>query len=74
MPVERQVVIIYAATKRYLLDVPVDRILDFEKELFEFVDAQYPEIFTKIREEKKLTDELTQMLDEAITQYKSQRA
>ena len=74
MPVERQVVIIYAATKRYLLDVPVDQILDFEKELFEFVDAQYPEIFTKIREEKKLTDELSQMLDEAITQYKSQRA
>ncbi len=74
MPVERQVVIIYAATKRYLLDVPVDQILDFEKELFEFVDAQYPEVFTKIREEKKLTDELSQMLDEAITQYKSQRA
>ena len=74
MPVERQVVIIYAATKRYLLDVPVDQILDFEKELFEFVDAQYPEIFMKIREEKKLTDELSQMLDEAITQYKSQRA
>ena len=74
MPVERQVVIIYAATKRYLLDVPVDQILDFEKELFEFVDAQYPEIFTKIREEKKLTDELSQMLDEAITKYKSQRA
>ena len=74
MPVERQGVIIYAATKRYLLDVPVDQILDFEKELFEFVDAQYPEIFTKIREEKKLTDELSQMLDEAITQYKSQRA
>ncbi len=74
MPVERQVVIIYAATKRYLLDVSVDQILDFEKELFEFVDAQYPEIFTKIREEKKLTDELSQMLDEAITQYKSQRA
>ena len=74
MPVERQVVIIYAATKRYLLDVPVDQILDFEKELFEFVDAQYPEIFTRIREEKKLTDELSQMLDEAITQYKSQRA
>ena len=74
MPVERQVVIIYAATKRYLLDVPIDQILDFEKELFEFVDAQYPEIFTKIREEKKLTDELSQMLDEAITQYKSKRA
>ena len=73
MPVEKQVVIIYAATKRYLLDVPVDEILDFEKGLFEFVDTQYPEIFSKIREGKKLTEELEKMLDEAITAYKSQR-
>lgn len=73
MPVEKQVVIIYAATKRYLLDVPVDEILDFEKGLFEFVDTQYPEIFSQIRENKKLTEELEQMLDEAITAYKSQR-
>ena len=49
MAVEKQVVIIYAATKRYLIDVPVDEILDFEKGLFEFVDTQYPEIFSQIR-------------------------
>ena len=73
MPVEKQVVIIYAATKRYLLDVPVDEILDFEKGLFEFVDTQYPEIFSQIREVKKLTDEIEKMLDEAITAYKNQR-
>ncbi len=73
MPVEKQVVIIYAATKRYLLDVPVNEILDFEAGLFEFVDTQYPEIFTQIRENKKLTEELEKMLDEAITAYKSQR-
>ena len=73
MPVEQQVVIIYAATKRYLLDVPVEEILDFEKGLFEFVDTQYPEIFKKIREQKKLTDEIESQLDEAITAYKSQR-
>ena len=73
MPVEQQVVIIYAATKRYLLDVPVDEILDFEKGLFEFVDTQYPEIFRKIREVKKLTDEIESQLDEAITAYKNQR-
>ena len=72
MPVEKQVVIIYAATKRYLLDVPVDEILDFEKGLFEFVDTQYPEIFSQIREVKKLTDEIEKMLDEAITAYKNQ--
>jgi len=73
MPVEKQVVIIYAATKRYLLDVPVDEILDFEAGLFEFVDTQYPEIFTQIRENKKLTEELETMLNEAITAYKNQR-
>ena len=73
MAVEKQVVIIYAATKRYLLDVPVEEILDFEKGLFEFVDTQYPEIFSQIREVKKLTEEIEKMLDEAITAYKSQR-
>ena len=73
MAVEKQVVIIYAATKRYLLDVPVDEILDFEAGLFDYVDAQYPEVFNKIREEKKLTEEIETMLNEAITSYKAQR-
>ena len=73
MAVEKQVVIIYAATKRYLLDIPVDQILDFEAGLFDYVDAQYPEVFNKIREEKKLTEEIETMLNEAITSYKAQR-
>lgn len=73
MAVEKQVVIIYAATKRYLIDVPVEEILDFEKGLFEFVDTQYPEIFSRIREEKKLTPEIEELLDKAITAYKEQR-
>ena len=72
MPVEQQVVIIYAATKRYLLDVEVKDILKFEQGLFDFLDAQYPEIFEKIREEKKLSEELEALLDEAITAYKKQ--
>ncbi len=73
MPVEQQVVIIYAATKKYLLDIPVDEVLDFEKELFEYIDTQYPEIFAKIREEKKLNEELEEMLTKAITEFKAQR-
>ena len=73
MPVEKQVVIIYAATKRYLIDVSVDEILDFEKGLFDYVETQYPEIFAKIREEKKLSPELEEMLDKAITAFKEQR-
>ena len=73
MPVEKQVVIIYAATKRYLIDVPVDEILDFEKELFEYVETQYPEVYEMIREEKKLTPELEDVLNKAITAFKAQR-
>jgi F-type H+-transporting ATPase subunit alpha len=73
MPVEQQVVIIYAATKKYLLDVPTDEVLDFEKGLFEFIDTQYPELFAKIRDEKKLTDEIEEMLQKAIVEFKEQR-
>ena len=73
MPVEQQVVIIYAATKKYLLDIPVDEVLDFEKDLFEYIDTQCPELFAKIREDKKLTEEIKEMLTKAITDFKAQR-
>ena len=52
MPVEKQVMIIYAATKKYLIDIPVEKILDFEKALFEYVDTKYPEVPEAIRTEK----------------------
>ena len=70
MPVEQQVVIIYAATKKYLLDIEVCDIADFEKGLFEFVDTKYPEIFEGIRVDKKLTPELEESLAKAITEFK----
>ena len=52
MPVEKQVVIIYAATRKYLLDIEVDRILEFESGLFEYISTKYPDIFEKIRGEE----------------------
>ena len=58
MPVEYQVIIIYAATKKYLLDIPVDEILDFEKELFEYISTKYPEIPESIKETKELSAEI----------------
>ena len=70
MPVEKQVVIIYAATRKYLLDIEVDRILEFESGLFEYISTKYPDIFEKIREEKKLSDELEDALKKAITEFK----
>jgi len=43
MPVEYQVIIIYAVTKKYVIDIDVDRILDFEQGLFDFIDTKYPQ-------------------------------
>ena len=70
MPVEKQVVIIYAATRKYLLDIPVDRILEFESGLFEFISTQYPEIFEGIKTEKKLTENIESALVKAIEEFK----
>ncbi|MBQ7707655.1 MAG: F0F1 ATP synthase subunit alpha [Lachnospiraceae bacterium] len=70
MPVEKQVVIIYAATRKYLLDIPVDRVLEFESGLFEHIQTKYPEIFEKIKTDKKLSDELEESLTKAITEFK----
>ena len=70
MPVEYQIIIIYAATKRYLLDVNVEDISAFEKGLFEFIDTKYSEIPEKIREEKVISDETEEKLINAIKEFK----
>ena len=57
-------------TRKYLLDIEVDRILEFESGLFEYISTKYPDIFEKIREEKKLSDELEDALKKAITEFK----
>ena len=70
MPVEKQVMIIYAATQKYLLDIEVDDILRFEKELFEYVDTKYPEIPETIRTTKVLDEETEKALINAIEECK----
>ena len=70
MPVENQVIIIYAATKRYLLDIPVEDVLRFEGELIEFVSTKYPEILESIRETKQMDEETEKKLIQAIEECK----
>ncbi len=70
MPVEYQVIIIYAATNKYLLDIPKDEILSFEKELFTFIDTKYPEIPENIRSEKEISEETSSVLKKAIEECK----
>ena len=71
MPVEYQVIIIFAATNKYLLDVPVADVTRFEAELFEFLDTKYPEIPGNIKEQKVISDETEELLKKAIEEFKA---
>lgn len=70
LPVEYQVMIIYAATKKYLLDVPVSDILGFEKVLFELVQTKYPEVAENIKSERVISDKTEELLIKAIQECK----
>ena len=72
MPVEEQVMIIYAVTKKYLLDVPVKRIQEFEKGFFEFVNTKYADVPESIRETKQMSEEVEARLVKAIEEFKAQ--
>ena len=71
MPVEKQGMIIYAATNKYLMDIPVADILPFEKALFEYVDTKYPEIPSAIINEKQISDDTDAKLQQALKEFKA---
>lgn len=74
MSVEYQVIIIYAATQKYLLDIAVEDILAFEKGLFEYIDTKYPELPKSIKEEQVINDKAEELLKKAIEEYKQRFA
>ena len=71
MPVEYQVLIIYVVTRKFLLDVPVERITQFEDEFFEYIKTNYVEIPNSIKETKALSEEMEQKLVKAINDFKA---
>ena len=71
MPVQYQVIIIYAVTRKYLLDVAVEDITRFEKEFFEYLDTKYPEIPQSIAEDKVISDAIEEKLKKAIDEFKA---
>jgi F-type H+-transporting ATPase subunit alpha len=70
LPVEKQVVIIYAAVNKYLMDVEVSRIGEFESGLFDYIGANEPDIFSNIKNEKVISDETEALLKKAIEAFK----
>ena len=71
IPVEKQVIIIYAVVSGALLDIPANQIGEFEKELFSFVDSVYGDIPESIRTTGKLEDDVKEKLTKAIEECKS---
>ncbi len=71
MPVEEQIVIIWAATNGPLDDVPVDRVRDFEAQFLDYMRTSKADLMAKILEQKRLSDELIEDLTVASREFKS---
>ena len=69
MPFEDQVVVLYAATNGYLNTVPIPRLREAEKKLFEYMDAQHKKIMDTIRTEKAINDGAKDLLNKALEQF-----
>ena len=72
LPVEKQVVIIYAGTRGYLDDLPVKAIRKFEDELYPFIETKYPQIFENIRTKKQIDAQTEELLKKTLEEFKAQ--
>jgi F-type H+-transporting ATPase subunit alpha len=66
LPVERQVVVVYAATNGHLDALPVSAIQRYEKELNAYLDAKHPEVLRDVRAKRELTDDVKALIDGAL--------
>ena len=69
LPVEKQVCILYAVVNNWLKDVPVDQVPEYERGLYEYLDAQAPAVLASIRDTGKLEADTEQALKDALTSY-----
>ncbi|HYZ83347.1 MAG TPA: F0F1 ATP synthase subunit alpha [Bryobacteraceae bacterium] len=70
LPVEKQVLIIYAGVNAFLDDIPVPEVRRFEKELYQFVDNAHPSVLQELRDKKAIDDGLKAKLNDVITEFK----
>jgi F-type H+-transporting ATPase subunit alpha len=69
LPVERQIVIIYAATNGYVDALPVSAIQRYERELYAFLEAKHAATLTGLREKKDLSSDVQAQLDASLTEF-----
>src|SRR6201997_2977120 len=70
LPFSRQILIIYAGTNGHLDDLPVNQIRDFEKGLYPYVEATYPQLFETIETKKALDDAIKSDMNKVLKEYK----
>jgi len=70
VPVENQVVALFAGGKGHLDDLPVELVQPFRDELLEFVQGSHGDILASIRDESKITDATESKLEQAIKEFK----
>ncbi|MEO5588041.1 MAG: F0F1 ATP synthase subunit alpha [Gemmatimonadaceae bacterium] len=73
MPVEKQVIVLYAVTNGYLDTLPVAEIREWESTFLDFVNAQYPQIASGIKNDKAMSKELEEDLKRAIDEFNKNR-
>ena len=71
LPVEKQVAILYVATKGQLDDIPTPRVKEFEAGFYRFLEAEQPDVLEKLGRTKALDDEITKGLDDAVAAYRT---
>jgi F-type H+-transporting ATPase subunit alpha len=74
LPVEKQILAIFAGTNGFLDHLPVEECLRFEKGLYDFLDASYPAVVKKIAEKRQLDDALRQEIRTVMEEFKAKFA
>jgi F-type H+-transporting ATPase subunit alpha len=69
LPIEKQVVIVYAGTNGFVDKLPVDSLRSYEKELFRHIDEKHSELWGEIRDKRELTDDIKKKLDKVLKKF-----
>jgi F-type H+/Na+-transporting ATPase subunit alpha len=69
LPVEKQVVIVYAGTAGYTDKLPVESLKQYEIDLYRYIDEKHPELWTDIKSKRELTDDIKKTLDKALKSF-----
>ncbi|HEY8947010.1 MAG TPA: F0F1 ATP synthase subunit alpha [Polyangiaceae bacterium] len=69
LPIEKQVLIVYAGTQGHVDALPVESLREYERELYQYVDEKNPEVWTELREKAELTDDIRKKLDKVLKSF-----